>query len=59
MGPLLILVSASCFGAMAIFGKLAYAAGIFASQRGRGQGAGESSSTSPSASAVAAPTTAP
>jgi len=31
MGPLLILVSASCFGAMAIFGKLAYAAGVPAS----------------------------
>ena len=28
MGPVLILVSASCFGAMAIFGKHAYAAGV-------------------------------
>ncbi len=28
MGPILILVSATCFGAMAIFGKLAYAAGV-------------------------------
>lgn len=28
MGPVLIPVSASCFGAMAIFGKLAYAAGV-------------------------------
>ena len=28
MGPVLILVSATCFGAMAIFGKLAYAAGV-------------------------------
>lgn len=28
MGPLLILVSATCFGAMAVFGKLAYAAGV-------------------------------
>ena len=28
MGPALILVSATCFGAMAIFGKLAYAAGV-------------------------------
>jgi drug/metabolite transporter (DMT)-like permease len=28
VGPLLILVSATCFGAMAVFGKLAYAAGV-------------------------------
>jgi ADP-ribose pyrophosphatase YjhB (NUDIX family) len=28
MGPVLCLLSAACFGAMAIFGKLAYAAGI-------------------------------
>ncbi|MFB9891367.1 DMT family transporter [Planobispora takensis] len=28
MGPLLCLVSAACFGAMAIFGKFAYAAGV-------------------------------
>ncbi|NAZ77440.1 EamA family transporter [Kineococcus sp. T13] len=28
MGPLLCLVSAACFGAMAIFGKLAYEAGV-------------------------------
>jgi len=28
VGPVLILVSATCFGAMAIFGKLAYAAGV-------------------------------
>ena len=28
MGPLLCLLSAACFGAMAIFGKLAYDAGI-------------------------------
>jgi drug/metabolite transporter (DMT)-like permease len=28
MGPLLCLVSAACFGAMAIFGKLAYDAGV-------------------------------
>ena len=28
MGPLLCLVSAVCFGAMGIFGKLAYQAGV-------------------------------
>src|SRR5512142_1182062 len=28
MGPVLVLVSAACFGAMAIFGKLAYDAGV-------------------------------
>lgn len=28
MGPALCLVSAACFGAMAIFGKLAYDAGV-------------------------------
>jgi drug/metabolite transporter (DMT)-like permease len=28
MGPLLCLVSAACFGAMAVFGKLAYAEGV-------------------------------
>ncbi|GAA2986824.1 DMT family transporter [Streptosporangium longisporum] len=28
MGPVLCLVSAACFGAMAIFGKLAYASGV-------------------------------
>ncbi|WP_433017160.1 DMT family transporter [Kribbella sp. CA-294648] len=28
MGPLLCLLSAACFGAMAIFGKLAYGAGV-------------------------------
>ena len=28
MGPALCLLSAACFGAMAIFGKLAYAAGV-------------------------------
>ena len=28
MGPALCLFSAACFGAMAIFGKLAYAAGV-------------------------------
>ncbi|MGY1771776.1 DMT family transporter [Blastococcus sp. SYSU D00813] len=28
MGPLLCLVSAACFGAMAVFGKLAFAAGV-------------------------------
>ncbi|WIM99696.1 DMT family transporter [Actinoplanes oblitus] len=28
MGPLLCLVSAACFGAMAVFGKLAYDAGV-------------------------------
>jgi drug/metabolite transporter (DMT)-like permease len=30
VGPSLVLVSAACFGAMAIFGKLAYAAGVSA-----------------------------
>ncbi|KUL27036.1 DMT family transporter [Actinoplanes awajinensis] len=28
MGPLLLVLSAACFGAMAIFGKLAFAAGV-------------------------------
>ena len=28
MGPLLCLLSAACFGAMGIFGKLAFAAGV-------------------------------
>jgi drug/metabolite transporter (DMT)-like permease len=28
LGPVLVLVSAACFGAMAIFGKLAFAAGV-------------------------------
>ena len=28
MGPVLVLLSATCFGAMAIFGKLAYDAGV-------------------------------
>ena len=30
MGPLLVLLSATCFGAMAVFGKLAYDAGVSA-----------------------------